>query len=120
MPSSKSSDAAPDRLLRSKGSLMPTPYNTTYDRAPQLQLPLLQPPAPQAEGLSQPPSLPQPPCTTPLALGSSYLRQHFSRPHSPDSFDGFKLRSCCFAILIETGSNEFKNVVQHSGRPHVP
>src|SRR5262245_41443202 len=77
-------------------------------------------PAPHPDGLSQPPSLPQPPCTTPFAFGSSYLRQHFSRPHSPESFEGLRLRSCCFAILIETGSNDVRNVVQHSGRPQVP
>src|SRR4051812_27112386 len=89
----------------------------------QLQLPhppLPQPPLPQPDGLSQPPSLPQPPCATPFAFGSSYRRQHFSRPQSPESFDGFRLRSCCFAILIDTGSNEVRNVVQHNGRPHVP
>ena len=38
----------------------------------------------------------------------------------PDSFDGLRLRSCCFAILIETGSNVCRNVVQQSGRPHEP
>ena len=48
------------------------------------------PPVPQPVGLSQPPSLPQPPCTWPLAFGSSYRRQHFSRPHRPDSFDGIE------------------------------
>src|SRR5580765_4016532 len=87
----------------------------------QLQLPpLAQPPLPQPLGLSQPPSLPQPPCTTPLALGSSYRRQHLRRPQSPDSLDGFRLSSCCLAILIDTGSNDVRNVVQQSGRPHVP
>ena len=38
---------------------------------PDPQPPLEQPPAPQPLGLSQPPSLPQPPCTCPLAFGSS-------------------------------------------------
>src|SRR6185312_1188878 len=71
-------------------------------------------------GLPQPPSSPQPPCTTPLAFGSSYRRQHLRRPQRPDSFEGFRLKSCCLAILIETGSNDVRNVVQHSGRPHVP
>src|SRR4029079_1332317 len=79
-----------------------------------------QPPLPHPVGLSHPPSPPQPPCTRPFALGSSYRRQHFSRPHRPDSFEGFRLRSCCFAILIETGSNAVRNVVQHNGRPQVP
>src|SRR5471032_581353 len=87
---------------------------------PEPQPPEPQPPEPQPDGLSQPPSLPQPPCATPFALGSSYRRQHFSRPHRPESFDGLRLKSCCLAILIETGSNDCRNVVQHSGRPHVP
>ena len=47
----------------------------------------------------------------PLSLG---------RPHIPDSFDGFRLRFCCFAILIDTGSNDVSHVVQHSGRPQDP
>ena len=39
---------------------------------PQLpQPPEPQPPLPHPDGLSQPPSLPQPPCTTPLEFGSS-------------------------------------------------
>src|SRR6185436_4153455 len=90
-------------------------------QCPQLQLPPLpHPPAPHPDGLSQPPSLPQPPCCWPFAFGSSYRRQHFSRPHNPDSFEGFRLSSCCFAILIDTGSNVVRNVVQHSGLPQVP
>ena len=36
----------------------------------------------------------------------------------PDSFDGLSARSCCLAILIDTGSNDCSNVVQQSGRPH--
>src|SRR5438094_10194149 len=39
---------------------------------PQLpQPPAPQPPAPQPDGLSQPPSLPHPPCCAPFAFGSS-------------------------------------------------
>jgi hypothetical protein len=38
----------------------------------------------------------------------------------PDSLDGFKLRFCCFAILIDTGSNDWSQVVQQSGRPQEP
>src|SRR5258707_11069213 len=95
-------------------------YSTTYDYPLQLHDPLPHPPEPQPDGLSQPPSLPQPPCWTPFAFGSSYRRQHFSRPHSPESFEGLRLSSCCLAILIDTGSNDCRNVVQHNGRPHVP
>src|SRR6185436_6568185 len=87
---------------------------------PLPQPPEPQPPEPQPLGLSQPPSLPQPPCTTPWAFGSSYRRQHFRRPQRPDNLEGLRLRSCCLAILIETGSNEVRNVVQHNGRPQVP
>jgi hypothetical protein len=57
---------------------------------------------------------------TPLPFGSSYRKQHFNRPHMPDSFDGFRLRFCCFAILIEMGSKVCRNVVQQSGRPQDP
>ena len=53
-------------------------------------------------------------------LGSSKRRQHFRRPHMPDSFEGFRLRSCCLAILIETGSKTCSHAAQHSGRPHEP
>ena len=67
---------------------------------------------PQPVGFPQPPSSPQPPPLTPLAFGSSYRRQHFRRPHRPDSRDGFKLRSCCLAILIDTCSKAFSQVVQ--------
>ena len=78
------------------------------------------PPVPHPVGLLQPPSSPHPPPLTPFALGSSYRRQHLNRPHNPDSREGFRLRSCCFAILIETGSKVLSHVVQHSGLPHDP
>jgi len=68
----------------------------------------------------QPPSSPQPPWTTPFALGSSYRRQHFNRPHMPESLEGLRLRFCCLAILIETGSKDCSQVVQQSGRPQEP
>src|SRR5581483_8346578 len=48
-----------------------------------------QDPVPQPVGLLQPPSSPHPPPRTPFAFGSSYRRQHFSRPQSPDNRDGF-------------------------------
>jgi hypothetical protein len=38
----------------------------------------------------------------------------------PDSFEGFRLRFCCFAIRIDTGSNDCNQVVQHNGRPQDP
>ena len=40
--------------------------------------------------------------------------------HCPESFDGLRLSCCCFAILIDTGSKPFSQVVQQSGRPHGP
>src|SRR5262245_58153021 len=107
------------RILNSEFRIQNYPWQLQLPQPPELQLPLPQP-APQPEGLSQPPSSPQPPWTTPFELGSSYRRQHFRRPHSPESFDGLRLRSCCFAILIETGSKVCRKVVQHSGRPQVP
>ena len=33
----------------------------------------------------------------------------------PESFDGLRLSCCCFAILIDTGSKVFSQVVQQSG-----
>src|SRR4029453_14119610 len=78
------------------------------------------PPGPQPVGFPQPPSSPQPPPLMPLAFGNSYRRQHFRRPHSPDSRDGFKLRSCCLAFLMDTGSKVFSQGVQHRGRPQEP
>ena len=71
-------------------------------------------------GLLQVPSSPQPPRSSPLAFGSSYRRQHFSRPQRPDSLEGLSARSCCLAIRIETGSNVCSHDVQQSGRPQDP
>jgi hypothetical protein len=78
------------------------------------------PPGPVGLLHPQPPSSAQPPCFTPCPFGSSYRKQHFSRPHMPESLDGFRLRLCCFAILMEIGANDCSQVVQHSGRPQEP
>ena len=102
---------------------MPIRGRTYLTQLPQPPLP--QDPHPPAGPVGllhepQPPSSAQPPCFTPLPFGSSYRRQHFNRPHMPDSFDGFRLRFCCLAILMEMGSNAFSHVVQQSGRPQGP
>jgi len=35
-----------------------------------------------------------------------------SLPQLPDIFDGFSDMDCVFAILVDTGSNSFKNWLQ--------
>src|SRR6185503_7820975 len=62
---------SPD-VIAMRGFIRWRVLRAAYDRWPHVpQLPEPQPPEPQPDGLSQPPSLPQPPCATPLALGSS-------------------------------------------------
>ena len=51
---------------------------------------------------------------------SSFLRQHISRPQTPEIFVGLSERFCSFAILIETGINSGIYVAQHNGLPHAP
>ena len=94
---------------------------------PAPQLP--HPPVPQAPPPHPPPhplvpvfllqllSLAHPANCSPFAFGSSYRKQHFSRPHKPDSREGFRLRCCRLAILIEIGWNPCSHVVQQRGRP---
>ena len=75
------------------------------------------PPPPVPVLLLQLLSLAHPANCSPFAFGSSYRKQHFNRPHKPDSREGFRLRCCCLAILIEIGSNPCSHVVQQRGRP---
>ena len=84
----------------------PTPHPPPQPPVPVLLLQLL--------------SLAHPANCSPFAFGSSYRKQHFNRPHKPDSREGFRLRCCCLAILIEIGSNPCSHVVQQRGRPQVP
>ena len=62
------------------------------------------PPAPQSPPPHPPPqppvpvlllqllSLAHPANCSPFAFGSSYRKQHFNRPHNPESLEGFRLR----------------------------
>jgi hypothetical protein len=63
------------------------------------------------------PSSAQPANLSPIALGNRNAAALTARD---ESFAGLRLRSWIFAILIEIGSNDRSQVVQHSGRPHEP
>ena len=84
----------------------PPPHRPPHPPVPVLLLQLL--------------SLAHPANCSPFAFGSSYRKQHFNRPHRPDSREGFRLKFCRLAVLIEIGWNPCSHVVQQRGRPQVP
>src|SRR5580765_7736261 len=67
---------------------------------------------------------PDPPGGGPAGAGrppsSSYAKQHMSRPHMPEIFEGLSERFWFLAIRIVTGWNPFKKVEQQRVSPQGP
>ena len=101
---------------------MPVPDEDHRDRLdPQLpyppvaQSPPPHPPVPVL--LLQLLSLAHPVNCSPFAFGSSYRKQHFNRPHRPDSREGFRLKFCRLAVLIEIGKEPLQPRRATKGAP---